>query len=118
MPLVEIMKKLKGLPQPQTAGEAFSKLTQQEQQQMEELIGRTWGRTLKHNKALVHLDLSNNHFSEATCRLLGRKLTKNHTIYGLHLAGNCCSVDSQGFVVVDEAITQAYVAREKEQAAQ
>lgn len=76
---------------------------------MEEMIGGAWGRALKKNKTIVHIDLSDNHFSEVACAIIGRKLVKNHTIYGLHLAGNCCSVDNQGFIVIDEAITQAYL---------
>lgn len=108
------MKKLKGQVQA-SAGEAFSKLKQQEAQQMEDMIGKAWGRALKKNKSLVHIDLSKNHFSEDACRVIGKRAVKNHTIYGLHLAGNCCTVDTQGFVVVDEGqpITEAYLVKVK-----
>jgi hypothetical protein len=42
------------------------------------------------NKILVHLDLSNNQFTETTCRLIGDKLMMNQTLYGVHMAGNAC----------------------------
>lgn len=58
----ELLKKLKGQVS-NNAGEAFAKLNSQESRQMEELIGKTWGRALKKNKSLIHLDLSSNHFS-------------------------------------------------------
>jgi len=31
------------------------------------------------------------------------------------MAGNCCSVDSLGFIVIDEAITLAFLEKMKEQ---
>jgi hypothetical protein len=87
---------------------------------MEELIGKSWGRALKKNKGLVHIDLSANHFSEEACRYIGIKMVKNRTIYGFHLAGNCpsISVDSQGFVVLEGEgpITEAYIAKMKTEA--
>ena len=68
---------------------------------MEQLIGKTWGKPLKYNKTLVHIDLSNNMFNEETCKMVGKRVIKNHTIYGLHMAGNCCTVDALGFLVLD-----------------
>jgi len=44
---------------------------------MEQLIGKVWGKYLKRNKTLVHLDLSNNMFSEEVCQIIGKKLVKN-----------------------------------------
>jgi|LauGreDrversion4_2_1035121.scaffolds.fasta_scaffold37817_3 hypothetical protein len=76
---------------------------------MEQLIGRTWGKSLKYNKTLVHLDLSNNMLNEEICKIIGKRIVKNHTLFGLHVAGNCCTVDSLGFLVIDEAITAAYL---------
>ena len=69
---------------------------------MEELIGRAWGNGLKNNTSLVHLDLSNNQMSEVTCRIIGKKLKKNHTLFGIHMAGNACYVDSLGFYLFPE----------------
>jgi hypothetical protein len=60
------------------------------------------------------VDLSHNYFNEEACRIIGRKLIYNHTMYGFHMEGNCCEVDSQGFLVVGEAITASAVARMKE----
>ena len=108
MSVANILKTLKNQPQ-QSAGEAYQKLNEQETIQMEESIGKTWGRALKNNKALVHLDLSNNMFSEQACKLIGKRIVKNHTLFGLHMVGNCCSVDSLGFIVIDEAITAAFL---------
>jgi len=27
-----------------------------------------------------------------------KKIKKNHTLFGLHLAGNACTVDTHGFI--------------------
>jgi hypothetical protein len=54
-------------------------------------------------------------FSEEICKKIGKGLTKNQTLYGLHMAGNCCSVDGLGFIVIDEAITLAFLEKLKEQ---
>jgi hypothetical protein len=80
---------------------------------MEQLIGETWGKALMHNKSLVHIDLSNNMFNEETCKMIGQHIIKNHTIYGLHMAGNCCTVDPLGFIVLEEAITPALIEQQK-----
>lgn len=65
---------------------------------MEQLIGKTWGRALKQNKSLIHLDLSNNYLSDQACRMIGKRLNKNHTLFGVHIAGNAAMVDSLGFL--------------------
>ena len=75
---------------------------------MDKSIGDTWGRALKINTTLVHLDLSNNLFTEETCKLIGKRLLKNNTLFGLHMVGNCCSMDSQGFIVIDEAVKSTF----------
>ena len=53
----------------------------------------------------MHLDLSNNDFSEDACRIMGKSLNKNHTLYGIHMAGNGCCVDSYGYFEFDESHT-------------
>jgi hypothetical protein len=40
--------------------------------------------------------------SEVTCRIIGKKLKKNHTLFGIHMAGNACYVDSLGFFLFPE----------------
>jgi hypothetical protein len=79
----------------------------------ETLIGKAWGKVFKHNKSLIHVDMSHNHFSEEACSIIGSKLIFNHTMYGFHMEGNCCKIDSQGFIVVNEAITAAAVIASK-----
>jgi hypothetical protein len=64
---------------------------------MEHMIGRNWGKALKLNKTLIHIDLSSNDFSSEACKFIGKRLKKNHTLYGVHMHGNACSVDSFGF---------------------
>ena len=68
---------------------------------MELLIGRTWGQALKHNRSLIHLDLSKNDIGEEICRLIGKGLKKNHTLFGLHMAGNTCMVNCFGHIKFD-----------------
>ena len=51
------------------------------------------------NTSLLHLDLSNNYFTLEECTLLADSLNCNHTILGLHMDGNDCSVDSKGFLI-------------------
>ena len=80
---------------------------------MDKSIGDTWGRALKINTTLVHLDLSNNLFTEETCKLIGKRLLKNNTLFGLHMVGNCCSMDSQGFIVIDEAVKSTFFQLQK-----
>lgn len=68
---------------------------------MELEVGKAWGRALRLNTFLIHLDLSYNTFGDIACRQIGKKLRKNHTLFGLHMAGNACEVDTHGFLVFD-----------------
>lgn len=43
---------------------------------------------LKKNKAIVHLDLSNNKFDYKQSCLISEALNNNQTIYGFHFAGH------------------------------
>ena len=48
---------------------------------------------------LLHLDLSHNYITYKECEVLGTGLEQNHTLMGLHLAGNECNLDSKGFIL-------------------
>lgn len=48
--------------------------------------------------SLVHLDIGYNKFTKDDVPLLAEALKKNHTIFGLHVAGNGMWVDSRGFL--------------------
>ena len=47
---------------------------------------------------LTHLDLSYNSLDEAECKVFGDLLKENHTLWGIHMMGNDCTVDSMGFI--------------------
>lgn len=50
------------------------------------------------NSTLRHLDISYNSLKLPDCKLLAASSLENHSILGVHLAGNECSVDSRGFL--------------------
>lgn len=54
---------------------------------------------LSNNETLVHLDISYNRLRESDCKVLSSCLENNHTLLGLHLAGNDMELDSYGFVL-------------------
>jgi len=37
---------------------------------------------------LIHIDLSHNEIKEDACRQISKFLKNNHSIYGIHMAGN------------------------------
>ena len=47
---------------------------------------------------LRHLDLSYNSMDKAECERFGQLIHDNHSLWGLHMMGNECLVDSMGFV--------------------
>ncbi|RLN93597.1 hypothetical protein BBJ28_00015854 [Nothophytophthora sp. Chile5] len=55
--------------------------------------------SLANNKVLAHLDLSSNRLDLEDCTLLAKQLESNQTLVGLHMSGNCASVDSRGFLM-------------------
>ncbi len=57
-----------------------------------------WCRAIGDHPALTHLDFSNACLGLPECTLLGAALARNHTIMGLHMAGNKCSVNPRGFI--------------------
>lgn len=62
-------------------------------------VTKAMGEALNTNTKLMHLDISYNHFTIGECKLLGEGLLNNHTILGLHVEGNCCTLDSRGFLL-------------------
>ena len=50
------------------------------------------------NQYLQHVDISNNYLSTKECEIIGEGLKDNHTIFGIHVQGNDCSVDSKGYL--------------------
>ncbi|KRX01621.1 hypothetical protein PPERSA_00328 [Pseudocohnilembus persalinus] len=54
------------------------------------------------NDELVHVDISYNRFNTSQAEIIAAGLEKNHTIYGIHFAGNAGYVDSRGFIVVQK----------------
>lgn len=47
---------------------------------------------------LRHLDMSFTNLDETHCKVLGENIKDNHTLFGLHMQGNRCYVDSHGFI--------------------
>jgi hypothetical protein len=50
------------------------------------------------NKELTHLDISFNRIGPAECSVLAKTLATNHTLIGLHVEGNACVIDAEGFL--------------------
>jgi Ran GTPase-activating protein (RanGAP) involved in mRNA processing and transport len=53
-------------------------------------------------ESLMHLDISYNSFKLPECALFGELIRDNNTLYGLHMQGNQCMVDTYGVVRVDK----------------
>lgn len=69
--------------------------------QMGTLKNREFGEKMGEavNKGILrHLDLSYNSMDKNECEVFGEKIKNNHTLWGLHMLGNDCLVDSMGFV--------------------
>ena len=47
---------------------------------------------------LVHIDLSDTSMDANECKIFGETIKENHTLWGLHMMGNDCYVNSMGFV--------------------
>lgn len=50
------------------------------------------------NGVLKHVDLSYNSMDKSECEVFGLTIHSNHSLWGLHLMGNDCIIDSMGFV--------------------
>lgn len=57
-------------------------------------------RCLANNTALRHLDIAFNWIDPEMCDMLSTALLSNKTLIGLHVLGNACTVDIQGFMHV------------------
>jgi hypothetical protein len=51
------------------------------------------------NSVLKHCDLRHNNMNPSECAILAEGLESNHTLIGLHLAGNCAVLDGRGFLL-------------------
>ena len=51
-------------------------------------IGKRWGRALRENKVLVHLDLSFNKIWEEDTANMMEEIVHNNTLVGFHYQGN------------------------------
>ena len=61
-------------------------------------ICRAICRCFGENERIKHMDLSYNYLSYEECLELSQGIKVNHTILGIHMVGNNCEVDSQGFL--------------------
>ena len=57
------------------------------------------GACLSSQKHLKHLDISYNYIDTHEAETLSESLKSNHTLTGLHVAGNDCEIDAQGFLI-------------------
>jgi hypothetical protein len=56
------------------------------------------------NKGFInHLNLSYNSIKLSHCELFGQLIEHNHTLFGLHMQGNDCYLDANGFVRIDKS---------------
>ena len=55
-------------------------------------------KALMENSKLRHLDLSHNELTQEQMLAISAGLETNHAIYGIHMFGNQCDVDSKGFI--------------------
>lgn len=61
-------------------------------------LGRELSEMFRLNKTLIHLDLSQNNITKLNCEKMMEGLKMNHTLLGIHMGGNDCDLDSQGFM--------------------
>ena len=52
----------------------------------------------RHNKTLIHADLSHWGFTRNECKIMNEGLKHNHILLGLHFTGNQSNVDPLGFL--------------------
>lgn len=62
-------------------------------------VAQAISKGLKVNTVLRHLDLSYNYFNENECKTIAEGLTENHDLFGIHMLGNDCIINSNGFVI-------------------
>ena len=62
-------------------------------------IGRAIGSMFKHNRSLVHVDLSHTGLTKEDCKdIVEGGLRRNHHVLGLHMIGNEMDTDALGFL--------------------
>lgn len=57
------------------------------------------GKCLKVNSTLKHLDISYNNLNFSDCELFSHLIKDNHDLIGLHVLGNECYLDPQGYII-------------------
>ncbi|CAI2373014.1 unnamed protein product [Moneuplotes crassus] len=57
---------------------------------------------------LRHLDISYTNLDQQQCKIFGEGIKENHTLFGLHMQGNQCYIDSHGFLRQD---VQAHITK-------
>jgi hypothetical protein len=62
-------------------------------------VAEALGEALAGNISLTHLDLRHNQLGREDCSVLAKGFAENHTLLGIHMAGNNAHVDSYGFIV-------------------
>ena len=65
---------------------------------------------MRNNNTVIHLDLSNNHFTYADCLLISDAISINKSIYGFHFYGNYGFVDNKGFLIIEDKFKQDQIA--------
>ena len=63
------------------------------------LNAKSLSKVLSTQHFLQHLDLSSNYFNQKECEIIGEGLLENKKIYGIHMQGNDCEVDSKGYII-------------------
>ncbi|OMJ72579.1 hypothetical protein SteCoe_28936 [Stentor coeruleus] len=63
------------------------------------ISANAFAKLFSHNQYLQHVDLSNNYFCRKECEVIGEGLKDNQNIYGIHMQGNDCVVDSKGYII-------------------
>lgn len=61
-------------------------------------FAEAWAKAFKANRRLVHLDISFNAFDSKEIEVISTGLKENHTLLGIHVDGNDCTVNSLGFL--------------------
>jgi glutamate mutase epsilon subunit len=61
-------------------------------------LAEEWNKTFTINQSLIHLDLSHNTIDSRELIEMKKGLDQNHSILGIHLAGNEGTVDALGFM--------------------
>lgn len=57
-----------------------------------------WSKAFQMNDKLLHLDISHNGFDAREITVMNEGLTTNHSILGIHFAGNEGTIDGLGYI--------------------